>query len=183
MKWVSWFGRTSCLGVAWCVSVWLAPCCAEMKYPSYPKLNELVKAEAEQHVERLRDHPSVVIFAGNNEDYQIAEAFNVIDYSDESGDYMKGKFPASVALWHLGGRLIRSRHIYEILLPEVVKRCSNVFYWRSSPYGGKDSRDKTIGDIHQWNVWHGTQEPWHNWDQLGGRFISSVTYFPVSTHR
>lgn len=22
------------------------------------------------------------------------------------------------------------------------------------------------------NVWHGTQEPWHNWDILSGRFVS-----------
>lgn len=22
------------------------------------------------------------------------------------------------------------------------------------------------------NVWHGTQEPWHNWDILAGRFVS-----------
>jgi len=29
-----------------------------------------------------------------------------------------------------------------------------------------------LGDIHQWNVWHGTQEPWHNWDILSGRFVS-----------
>lgn len=22
------------------------------------------------------------------------------------------------------------------------------------------------------NVWHGSQEPWHNWDILAGRFVS-----------
>ncbi|WWC85605.1 uncharacterized protein L201_000469 [Kwoniella dendrophila CBS 6074] len=114
--------------------------------------------EAEQAVIRLRDHPSVVIFAGNNEDYALAESIGVMDYNDNSGDYMKSKFPA--------------RHIYEILLPEVVNRLSTIFYHRSSPYGGKDSGDKTVGDIHQWNVWHGTQEPWSNWDKLAGRFVS-----------
>jgi beta-mannosidase len=36
----------------------------------------------------------VVIFAGNNEDYQVAEADKVVDYSDESGDYMNTAFPA-----------------------------------------------------------------------------------------
>ena len=64
------------------------------------------------------------------------------------------------------------RHIYEILLPEVVERCCTIHYHRSSPYGGKDTKDQTIGDIHQWNVWHGTQEPWSNWDKLAGRFVS-----------
>lgn len=63
-------------------------------YPSYPKLNDSVKKEAEQAVARLRNHPSVVIFAGNNEDYQVAESQGVIDYDDNSGDYMHTKFPA-----------------------------------------------------------------------------------------
>lgn len=64
------------------------------------------------------------------------------------------------------------RHIYEILLPEVVERLSTVFYSRGSPYGGASSGDLTVGDAHQWNVWHGTQEPWNNWDKLAGRFVS-----------
>ncbi|EIW73529.1 hypothetical protein TREMEDRAFT_42399 [Tremella mesenterica DSM 1558] len=129
-----------------------------LQYPSTPSFNANVKREAEAVVKRLRDHPSVVMFAGNNEDYLLAEAEGVIDYKDESGDYMNSKFPA--------------RHIYEILLPEVVKAHSSIFYWRSSPYGGKNTRDQTVGDIHQWDVWHGTQEPWSNWDKLAGRFIS-----------
>ncbi|WWD22921.1 hypothetical protein CI109_107416 [Kwoniella shandongensis] len=127
-------------------------------YPSYPQLNDSIKSEAEQAVIRLRDHPSVVIFAGNNEDYALAESIGVMDYNDNSGNYMNSKFPA--------------RHIYEVLLPEVVDRLSTVFYHRSSPYGGKTSADQTVGDIHQWNVWHGTQEPWNNWDNLAGRFVS-----------
>jgi beta-mannosidase len=63
-------------------------------YPSYDKINKSIKLEAEQVVKRLRNHPSVVIFAGNNEDYQIAEEQGVVDYSDNSGEYMHTKFPA-----------------------------------------------------------------------------------------
>lgn len=140
-------------------------------YPSYKALNQSIKLEAEQAVKRLRAHPSVVIFTGNNEDYQVAEGEGVIDYDDESGDYLHTKFPAYVvglARCHAD----QSRHIYEIILPEVVHRLSNIFYWRSSPYGGKSSGDLTVGDVHQWNVWHGTQEPWAHWDKLAGRFIS-----------
>jgi beta-mannosidase len=63
-------------------------------YPSYEAMNNSIRLEAEQAVRRLRDHPSVVIFAGNNEDYQVAESLGVMDYSDTSGDYMHSKFPA-----------------------------------------------------------------------------------------
>lgn len=83
-----------------------------------------------------------------------------MDYSDETSDFRKTSFPA--------------RFIYERVLPEVVATHSNIHYHRSSPYSGygKPTTDKQYGDLHQWNVWHGTQEPWHNWDILAGRFVS-----------
>ncbi|KAG8949952.1 hypothetical protein FRC00_007913, partial [Tulasnella sp. 408] len=67
-----------------------------------------------------------------------------------------------------------ARHIYERVLPSIVNAHSDVFYHRGSPYSGygKPTTDRTYGDLHQWNVWHGSQEPWHNWDKLSGRFVS-----------
>ncbi len=37
-------------------------------YPIFPSFLESVKAEAECNVKRLRHHPSLVLFCGNNED-------------------------------------------------------------------------------------------------------------------
>ncbi|KAH7916082.1 glycoside hydrolase family 2 protein [Hygrophoropsis aurantiaca] len=130
------------------------------QYPAYDSFLKLVEVEAEQNVKRLRHHPSIVIFAGNNEDYQLAESINIVDYSDETSDFRQTKFPA--------------RYIYERTLPSIVNKLCDIFYHRSSPYSapGKVTTDKTIGDLHQWNVWHGSQEPWHNWDILAGRFVS-----------
>ncbi|KAF8591572.1 glycoside hydrolase family 2 protein [Ramaria rubella] len=140
------------------------------QYPAYDEFLKQVAEEAEANVKRLRHHPSVVILgmahvpplpAGNNEDYQIAESLHLeLDYSDEKSDFTKTNFPA--------------RHIYERLLPEITNRLSDIYYHRGSPYSGygKVTTDRTVGDIHQWNVWHGTQEPWHNWDILSGRFVS-----------
>lgn len=46
-------------------------------------------------------------------------------------------------------------------------------YHPGSPWGdGKISSDPTVGDMHQWNVWHGTQEKYQIFDTLGGRFNS-----------
>ncbi|KAJ8514868.1 hypothetical protein ONZ45_g7646 [Pleurotus djamor] len=126
------------------------------QYPAHDAFVESVREEAEQNVKRLRHHPSVVIF-----DYQVAESLNLeLDYSDETSDFRKTNFPA--------------RYIYERILPEVVEKHSTIYYHRASPYSGqgKPTTDRTLGDIHQWNVWHGTQEPWHNWDILAGRFVS-----------
>ncbi|KAH9483065.1 Beta-mannosidase B [Psilocybe cubensis] len=126
------------------------------QYPAYDSFVESVREEAIQNVKRLRHHPSIVIF-----DYQIAESLNLeLDYSDETSDFRKTNFPA--------------RYIYERVLPSVVGEYSNIHYHRASPYSGqgKPTTDRTLGDLHQWNVWHGTQEPWHNWDILAGRFVS-----------
>ncbi|PAV20886.1 glycoside hydrolase family 2 [Pyrrhoderma noxium] len=131
------------------------------QYPAYDSFLASVEVEAEQNVKRLRHHPSIVIFAGNNEDYQIAESLKLeLDYDDEKSDFRKTNFPA--------------RHIYERLLPAIVANNSEIYYHRSSPYSGfgQPTTDKTNGDLHQWNVWHGSQEPWHNWDILAGRFVS-----------
>ncbi|KAF7332163.1 Beta-mannosidase B [Mycena kentingensis (nom. inval.)] len=131
------------------------------QYPAYDTFLESVKLEAEHNVRRLRHHASVVIIAGNNEDYQIAESLKLeLDYTDETSDFRKTNFPA--------------RHIYERLLPEIVQKLCDIHYHRGSPYSGHGmpTTDKTFGDLHQWNVWHGTQEPWHNWDILAGRFVS-----------
>lgn len=131
------------------------------QYPAYDSFLDNITVEAEQNVKRLRHHPSIVIFAGNNEDYQVAESLKLeLDYSDEKSDFRKTNFPA--------------RHIYERVLPSIVETFSDIHYHRSSPYSGqgKLTTDKQYGDLHQWNVWHGSQEPWHNWDILAGRFVS-----------
>ncbi|KAJ5158794.1 Glycoside hydrolase family 2 immunoglobulin-like beta-sandwich [Penicillium coprophilum] len=147
-------------------------------YPVWPELLESVRQETVYNVERLRHHPSIVIYVGNNEDYQVQEqtglTYNYEDKDPES--WLKSDFPA--------------RYIYEKLLPELVSEYSpSTFYHPGSPWGdGKVSSDPTVGDIHQWNVWHGSQEKYQIFDALGGRFnsefgmeafpqISTIDYF------
>lgn len=130
------------------------------QYPGYPEFLENVAAEAKDQLKRLRNHCSIALYAGNNEDYQVAEQFGLDwDMSDTSGDYSKTSFPA--------------RTIYENVLPKLVKAYSlDVPYHPGSPWGGNGTADTTVGDIHQWNVWHGSQEKYQDWYKLGGRFVS-----------
>ncbi|TVY48627.1 Beta-mannosidase B [Lachnellula occidentalis] len=117
-------------------------------YPAEKGFLEEVKIEAEQQVKRVGHHTSLAIWAGNNEDYMVAERWGwVYDPEDNNPEsWEKTDFPA--------------RTIYEIALPEICERLAgDVPYWRSSPYGGKTSKDKTIGDVHIWNVWHGKCPP------------------------
>ncbi|EPQ54903.1 glycoside hydrolase [Gloeophyllum trabeum ATCC 11539] len=120
-------------------------------YPAHDEFVENVKIEAEESVRRLRNHPSMALFCGNNEDYQ-----QVLQWGGIS------ELPA--------------RRIYEETLPEVVSRLTypEIPYHRGSPYGGKgwDTSDPTIGDVHQWNIWAGKELPWQEYDRMGGRFVS-----------
>jgi len=131
-------------------------------YPAWPELLESIKKEAYENVKLLRHHPSIVIWAGNNEDYQYQESAGLTyDYEDKNPDnWLKTDFPA--------------RYIYEKLLADVcAELIPRTQYHPGSPWGaGRDTHDPTVGDIHQWNVWHGTQEKYQNFDQLVGRFVS-----------
>lgn len=127
-------------------------------YPAHPSFQSSVKAEAEAAVQRLRHHPSLVLWSGNNEDYAIAESVKAYDPAFE-GDFTQTKFPA--------------RAIYEQLLPEVCARLDPTRpYWRGSPYGGAASSDPSVGDRHTWDVWHGGMADYHQYPKYEGRFVS-----------
>lgn len=130
-------------------------------YPAWPELRESIKREAEENVKLLRHHPSIVIWAGNNEDYQYQESEN-LTYEPENKDaesWLKTDFPA--------------RYIYEKILADAcAELIPDTYYHYGSPWGGKKTTDPTTGDIHQWNVWHGSQEKYQNFDKLVGRFVS-----------
>ncbi|KJZ76128.1 hypothetical protein HIM_04584 [Hirsutella minnesotensis 3608] len=130
-------------------------------YPAHPEFLASVEREARENVKRLRHHPSIVVWAGNNEDYQYVESERLNYNPDDMNpnNWLKSEFPA--------------RYIYEKILPDVCKELiPGTAYRPGSPWGGKPSSDPTVGDIHQWNVWHGTQEKWQNFDLLVGRFVS-----------
>jgi beta-mannosidase len=148
------------------VLIWQDFAFACANYPAYPSYLTSIETEARQNVRRLRNHPSLVIWAGNNEDYQIVERYGLeYNYTEDKDpqSWLKTNFPA--------------RYIYEYLLPKVItEETRGVPYHPSSPFGNGTSTtlkvDPTVGDIHQWNMWHGTMEPYQRLSHMGGRFVS-----------
>lgn len=131
-------------------------------YPAFPEYLALVKREAEENVKLLRHHTSIIIWAGNNEDYQYQEQQGLTyDFENKDAEsWLKTDFPA--------------RYIYEKVLADACSELiPDTYYHFGSPWGaGKATSDTTVGDMHQWNVWHGTQEKYQDFDRLGGRFVS-----------
>jgi beta-mannosidase len=130
-------------------------------YPTHPAMLEGIKIEAEQNVSALRNHPSIVIWAGNNEDY-LWVLLASLEYDPEDKDpqsWLRTNFPA--------------RYIYEHLLPGICKAMiPDIPYHPGSPFGGSTAMDPEVGDLHQWGVWHMAQAPYQEYPNLGGRFVS-----------
>ncbi|HEY4388865.1 MAG TPA: glycoside hydrolase family 2 protein, partial [Ktedonobacteraceae bacterium] len=128
-------------------------------YPAPEWMQASVRAEAIANVQRLRHHPSLVIWAGNNEDYALAHSKGVYD-PNVTSDLASSAFPA--------------RAIYEEILPEVCATYDPTRpYWPSSPFGSTDAdvNNLTIGDQHIWTIWHGLV-PYQNYPAFSGRFVS-----------
>ncbi|NWJ45743.1 MAG: glycoside hydrolase family 2 protein [Chloroflexi bacterium] len=127
-------------------------------YPAHPEFLKSVKVEAEATLRRLRNHPCLVLWNGNNEDYSIAQSLGVYDVNFE-GDFTATAFPA--------------REIYERLLPESCARLDPTRPYRpGSPYGGADADDPTQGDRHTWEIWHKQMAKYQDYRKFEGRFVS-----------
>ncbi|EFQ92681.1 hypothetical protein P3342_006437 [Pyrenophora teres f. teres] len=65
-------------------------------YPAFPDILRSIKEECTANVTRLRHHPSIIIYAGNNEDYQVQETYGLnYDYVDKDPEsWLKTDFPA-----------------------------------------------------------------------------------------
>jgi len=130
-------------------------------YPAHEEFRASVRMEAENVVRRLRHHPCIALWCGNNEDYQVAGSQGAYDPTFE-GDFTQTAFPA--------------RALYEQILPQVCASLDPTrAYWPGSPYSGvgsTDVNDAHVGDQHVWSVWHGTMAPYQEYPRLGGGFVS-----------
>jgi len=102
------------------------------EYPELPWFLAEARAEAEQVVRRLRNHPSIVVWCGNNE----CEWLFCTENPTKSPDEMTGS------------------RIFREILPAVCRTYDGTRpYWRSSPFGTGFPNSQTDGNHHQWDVW------------------------------
>ena len=126
-------------------------------YPGHAEFVENVRLEAIANIKRLRHHPSIAIWTGNNEDYPLAFGRGL--YKKDLTPEENPEMPARV--------------IYEHVLPQALQEFDPARYYQpGSPFYGAFPDDPTVADRHTWDVWGGQAAPYRNYQQLEGRFVS-----------
>ncbi len=134
-------------------------------YPASGHMLENIRREAVDNVRRLRNHPSIALWCGNNECLEAWFHWGwKRRYEDQNQQYAD-------TVWQ------QFRDQYFKVLPQVVAQHDPMgYYTPSSPFAGEDGRrDPGYGDAHFWGVWHGRQ-PTSDYNKVRSRFFSEYGF-------
>lgn len=132
-------------------------------YPGDSSFLENISREAEYNIKRIRNHPSLALWCGNNEIYEGIKYWGWNKrYTSKQYEKMKKDYDT----------------IFKDLLPKQVKRFDPLrSYIHTSPDSANWGRPhtQTYGDIHYWGIWYG-QEMFDAMDTLQLRFVSEYGF-------
>ncbi len=135
--------------------------------PGDPAFQQNVREEATQQVKRLRDHPSIVLWCGNNE----IEA-GWLAWADRLSFKESITPPQRERVWQ----------DYVVLFHDIIKSVAEQYanpvpYWPSSPSADFEAPPSSPdnGDMHFWGVWHNL-EPIENYNLQNPRFMSEFGF-------
>ncbi|MGQ1891455.1 beta-mannosidase [Thermophagus sp. OGC60D27] len=119
---------------------------------------ENIRKEARYNVKRLRNHPSLAMWCGNNENFH--------GWHEWGWDRMF-KPDVKEFVWNT------YQKIFHEILPQAVRELDSLRYYHpSSPIGyGGIKADRTSGDEHDWTIWFG-QKPFSAYGENVPRFVS-----------
>ncbi|WP_090119630.1 beta-mannosidase [Lutibacter oricola] len=135
-------------------------------FPGDEAFLENVKKEAEYNVKRLRNHTSIALWCGNNENLTAWKNWGWIPQTlNSQGQEVVDK------VWK------GYTDVFHEILPEVVEEFDNdTFYWASSPTSARGvDATLTSGDYHYWGVW-GQKSPFSTLNEFIPRFMSEYGF-------
>lgn len=152
------------------IMVWQDFMFACAMYPGHDAFLENVRREAIDNIKRLRNHPCIVLWCGNNE---IEAAW--AEYEENRGWGWKQRYDKEQReiIWKAYDTL------FHHILPGVISiEDPGRSYWHSSPSAGLGqlaSYESTSGDMHYWGVWHGLH-PLTDFTKYKARFMSEYGF-------
>ncbi len=124
------------------------------EYPDQPWFFDAVRTEAERAIKRLRNHPSLALWCGNNE----CEWLFCMENPGKHPDQMHGAT------------------IFRDLLAGACREFDGTRpYWRSSPFGNGFPNDESNGNHHQWQVWSAWKD-FSVYENDRGRFVTEFGF-------
>ncbi len=135
-------------------------------FPGDKDFLDNVRHEAIDNVKRLRNHPSIALWCGNNENLSAWFGWGWKQkVKREQGEEVAN------TIWKAYDDL------FHHLLPEVVEEYdSDRLYWSSSPSAEMGKPENWVaGDVHYWGVWWG-KEPFTNYRTKIPRFMSEYGF-------
>ena len=141
-------------------------------YPYNDDFIENVEKEAIHNIKRLRNHPSLALWCGNNEIEGLWKR-ELISSGVAEDNKERLNFFINFYL-----------RIFEEMLPQLIKKFDPTRpYWPSSPSSGfisenlaqRSSNNPNAGDSHYWAVWHGNM-PFSAYRAFNSRFMSEFGY-------
>lgn len=133
-------------------------------YPGDEAFFKNVEKEVEQNVQRLRQHPSIALWCGNNEmevawhNWGWQKQFG---YSPEDSTEIRQNY----------------LHLFEKLIPETLAKYDSIRpYVPTSPLSNWGTAENfNHSSMHYWGVWHG-EEPFSEFKNNVGRFNSEYGF-------
>ena len=131
-------------------------------YPGDKAFLANIKQEAIDQVTRLRNHASIALWCGNNEN---AEGWNRWGWQGDRSKKEKD------AIWK------DYQEVFSNILPKTVANLNaEINYWESSPkYGRGNPKYEFEGDAHDWWVWHDAT-PFEHFEEKVPRFMSEFGF-------
>ncbi len=131
-------------------------------YPGSGSFFKNAAAEAYEQIERLRQHPSIALWCGNNENN---EAWHHWGWQMQFNEAQREQ------IWRDYKTLFN-----DILLTYVTNYSGEVPYWESSPkFGRGNPKSNSEGDAHYWGVWH-DEEPFEIFNKKVPRYMSEYGF-------
>ena len=129
-------------------------------YPADDAFLENVRQEVIDNVTRLRNHPCIALYCGNNENAYCWH------------EVWKNLFPPEIQAAH--ERDLQA--LYEETIPQALREADPTRYYHpSSPTAGFDGISPAEGDTHYWAVWHG-HKPFETYAENLSRFVSEYGF-------
>ena len=141
------------------ILVWQDFMFAGSMYPVDSAFKDNVAQEVKENVIRLRNHPSIALWCGNNEIEVAWENWGwQKQYNYSSSD--------STKIWD------GYTQVFHELIPTLCKELDpSRNYTHSSPLSNWGTPENfNHGSMHYWGVWHG-KEPFENFEKNVGRFM------------